>query len=256
MIRIETNKRYSWGHIDITVSHENTIINGSCVANDAEKQAHELLSAGVACLEYAGMPPEQISARVSQEITDEVKMHIAAGLDADTLRDLLADKEVPYDDNESDEKEIARLTAEVARINAENRRLTDEALTDIESLEAAERERDEARAEVARLTSSNKAHRKAEVAASNEIERLIAENQRMTEELNATREGAIRWHNECMQKYANNCGLLAERELAALRAAVREWFGMSSHQSAGRLLRAWLASWKSPHAEALRRACE
>jgi len=95
------------------------------------------------------MPPEQISARVSQEITDEVKMHIAAGLDADTLRDLLADKEVPYDDNESDEKEIARLTAEVARINAENRRLTDEALTDIESLEAAERERDEARAEVA-----------------------------------------------------------------------------------------------------------
>lgn len=80
MIRIETNKRYSWGHIDITVHHENTIINGSCVANDADKQAHELLSAGVACLKYAGMSPEQIAARVSQEITDEVKMHIAAGL--------------------------------------------------------------------------------------------------------------------------------------------------------------------------------
>lgn len=75
-------------------------------------------------------------------------------------------------DNKYLRAEIARLTAEVARINAENRRLTDEALTDIEILEAAERERDEARAEVARLTSSNEAHRKAEVAASNEIERL------------------------------------------------------------------------------------
>lgn len=107
-------------------------------------------------------------------------------------------------DNKCLRAEIASLTAEVARINAENRRLTDEALTDIESLEAAERERDEALREVEALVWN--------LAGCG----TIAESGKPQDFNRAMARPALLSVNDMAVRLQ-----AAERELAALRASVR-----------------------------------